>query len=186
MAIREFSPEGTPRAKIAFVGGLPQAEYLDRFTERNFKIAFDGDYPQECLDWFKNRNFECERCTLEQLRGAEYPGQLDAVIWTQDPTKLNTLPRELRTIAANLLNHDVRVYIRLATARTLVVNTLIEGAIPVANLRPEEWQTIPESRRERENSFLMPCVYIFESAWTWPEIATLVCDRPAVRLPSLN
>jgi hypothetical protein len=186
MAIREFSPDGTTRSKIAFIGDLPQAEYLDRFTDRSFKIAFDGDYPQECLDWFKKRNFQYERCTLEQLRGAEYPKQLDAVIWTQDPKKLNSLPQELRIIAANLLNHDVRVYIRLATARALVVNTLIDGAIPVANLLPEEWRAIPENRQERENSFSMPCVYICESAWSWPEIAALVCDRPAGPPPKSN
>ena len=156
MAIREFSPEGTPRAKIAFV----------------------GDYPEEDLDWFTKRNFKCDHWTPEELRLAD-PTLLDAVIWTQDPKKLNTLPQELRTIAANLLNHDVRVYIRLATARSLVVNTLLEGAIPVANLRPDEWQTTPESRRERENSFLSPYVYIVESGLKWPEIATLVCDRPA-------
>jgi hypothetical protein len=165
MAIREFSPEVPPRAKIAFVGGLPQAEDLD---------------------WFKKRNFECEPCTPEELRRTEYALQLDAVIWPQDPKKLNTLPQELRTIAANLLDHDVRVYIRLAAARSLVVNTLIEGAIPVANLRREEWETIQESRRERENSFLSPSVYIFESAPLWPDIATLVCDRPAGPSPKFE
>jgi len=165
MAIREFSPEGTLRAKIAFVGDLPQAQDLDGF---------------------KKRNFECEPCTPEQLRRAEYALQLDAVIWTQDPKKLNTLPQELRTIAPNLLNHDVRVYIRLAAARSLVVNTLMEAAVPVANLRPDEWQTIPESRRERVNSFLAPYVYIFESASLWPDIATVVCDRPADPSPKFQ
>jgi hypothetical protein len=165
MAIREFSPEGPPRAKIAFVGGLPQAQDLD---------------------WFKKRNFECASCTPEELRRAEYALQLDAVIWPQDPQKLNTLPQELRTIAPNLLDHDVRVYIRLAAARSLVVNTLIEGAIPVANLRREEWETIRESHRERENSFLLPSVYIFESASLWPDIATLVSDRPAGPSPKFE
>jgi hypothetical protein len=165
MAIREFSPEGTPRAKIAFVGDLPEADYLDRFKERNFR-------------W--------EPCTPEELRRTGYVAQLDAVIWTQDPKKLNTLPQELRTIAPYLLNYDVRVYIRLASARSLVVNTLVEDAIPVANLLREEWETIPESRRERENSFLMPCVYIFESASLWPDIAALVCDRPAGPSPKLD
>ena len=165
MAIREFSPEGAPRAKIAFVGGLPQAEYLTRFRERNF--------------W-------CEACTPRKLRGSAYAAQLDAVIWTQDPKKLNTLPRELRAIAANLLNHDVRVYIRLTTdenrtdtPRRLVVNALLEAAIPVAKLLRSEWETTPENRRERENSFLSPCIYIFEPASSWMDIAALVCDHPA-------
>jgi Ternary complex associated domain 9 len=165
MAIREFSPEGTPRARIAFVGGLPEAEDLG---------------------WFTKRNFECRPCTPEELRDAEFAAQLDAVIWTQDSKKLNTLPQELRVIAANLLDHDVRVYIRLAAARSMVVNTLIEAAIPVANLRREEWETIPEGRRERENSFLSPSVYIFESASLWPDIATVVCDRPADPSPKFE
>jgi hypothetical protein len=158
MAIREFSPDGTPRAKIAFVGGLPQAKELD---------------------WFKKRNFECEPCTPEDLCRAEYAVQLDAVIWSQDPKKLNKLPRELSVVAARLLNHDVRVYIRLAGARDLVVNTLLKDSIPVANLTREQWESTPIDRRDREDGFLMPCVYIFESASSWPDIATMVCDRPA-------
>jgi hypothetical protein len=165
MAIREFSSEGAPRAKIAFVGGLPEVEHLA---------------------WFKMRNFACVVCTPDDLRRAEYALELDAVIWSQDPKKLNTLPQELRATAPNLLDHDVRVYIRLAAARNLLVNTLIESAIPVANLRPEEWQTIPESRREIENSFLLPSIYIFESASLWPDIATVVCDRPAGPSPKLD
>jgi hypothetical protein len=116
MAILEFSPEDVPRAKIAFV----------------------GEYPGEYLDWFRKRNFQCESCAPEELRRAGYAAQLDAVIWTQDPKKLNTLPQELLAVATYLLDHDVRVYIRLASARSLVVNTLIEAAIPVAKLRPEE------------------------------------------------
>jgi hypothetical protein len=165
MAIREFSPEGTPRAKIAFIGGLPEPQYLGRFEERNFF---------------------CEVCTPEQLRSEGYATKLDAVIWTQDPAKLNALPRELGTTVPNLLDHDVRVYVRLATdekltdtPRKLVVNALLEGGIPVAKLLPAEWQGIPEIRQERENSFLMPCVYIVEPASSWTDIATLVCDRPA-------
>lgn len=165
MAIREFSSEGAPRAKIAFVGSLPEAEDLERFKERNFL---------------------CESCTPEELRRAGYAAQLDAVIWTQDPLKLNTLPRELGATVPNLLDHDVRVYVRLATdqkltetPRKLVVNALLESRIPVANLLPEEYKTIPENRSERMNSFMMPCVYIFDSAEEWRSIAPLVCDRPA-------
>ncbi|MFZ3246783.1 MAG: hypothetical protein WA185_17045, partial [Candidatus Acidiferrales bacterium] len=112
MAMREFSSEGAARAKIAFVGSLPEAEDLERFKERNFL---------------------CESCTPEELRRPGYAAQLDAVIWTQDPVKLNTLPRELGTTVPNLLDHDVRVYVRLATdqklsetPRKLVVNALLE------------------------------------------------------------
>lgn len=165
MAIREFSPESTPRAKLAFVGGLPDAD---------------------ALEWFKKRNFECRPYTLDELRTPESAAQLDAVIWTQDPKKLNTLPQELRRIAASLLDRDVRIYVRLAAARSLVVNSLIDGAIPVANLSREEWETIPAARRERENSFLLPSVYIFESASLWPDIATVVCDRPANPSPKFE
>ena len=171
MTIREFSPEGTPRAKIAFVGGLPKPEDVD---------------------WFGKRQFACESCTPEDLRRTEYAIQLEAVIWTQNPEKLNTAPREMGTTVPQLLDHDVRVYIRLATdenltetPRKLVVNSLLESKIPVANLRPEERHTILESP-ERENNFLMPCVYIFESAFSWPDIATVVCDRPADPSPSFE
>jgi hypothetical protein len=169
MAIREFSPEGTPRAKIAFVGEVPSKETLDRF---------------------RARSFQCDPSTPDNLRDPAYAAQLDAVIWTQDPDKPNTLPRQLGSIVPFLLDYDVRVYIRLATHKTntdtprkLVVNALLESKIPVANLRPNEWQSIPNSERERERSFLLPCVYVFDTASSWVDIAALVCDRPASSSP---
>jgi hypothetical protein len=172
VAIREFSPEGTPRGKIAFIGGFPPKEYLDRFSERNFT---------------------CETCTPENLCRSDFAAEVDAVIWTQDPDKLNTLARELGTIIPNLLDCDVQVYIRLATderqsdtPRKLVVNALLESRIPVANLRPSEWQATAETWGERQNSFLSPCVYIVEPASSWADIAALVCDRPAGPSPNLG
>ena len=163
MAICEFSSEGSPRQKIGLVGGMP--EDLQRFREREFL---------------------CESLTPEYLRGSEGIAQLDAVIWTQDPRKPSALLRELATTVPRLLDHDVRVYLRIVkdekmgdTPRKLVANSLLEIGMPVANLLPEEWRSIPEARRERQNSFLSPCVYIFDAASTWIDIATLVCDRTA-------
>ena len=134
MAISEFWPEVTPRAKIAFVGEVPSAEHLDSF-QRNF--TWEPSNPND-------------QVTLDKLRDTDYIAKLDAVIWTQDPKNLKTLPRELIEIGPRLLDHDVRVYIRLATddqktamPRQLVINPLRKGLLPTANLRPAEWQTIP-------------------------------------------
>ena len=165
MAIREFSPEGARRAKIAFVGDMPEGEDLQRFRERKFL---------------------CESLSLEHIRQSKHATELDAVIWTQSADKPNSLPREIVEVVPWLLDHDVRVYIRVAsnetlrdTPRQLVVNALLQGAMPVTNLRQDEWLAIPESRRERNNSFLSPSVYIFDTASTWVDIASLVCDQPA-------
>ncbi|MCP3368647.1 hypothetical protein [Bradyrhizobium cajani] len=169
MAIREFSPEGRPRAKIAFVGEVPSKEDLDKF---------------------RDRSFQCEPSTPAKLGDPAYAAQLDAVIWTQDGNKINALPRQLGSFVPCLLDYDVRVYIRLAAdkhqtdaPRKLVVNALLESKIPVANLRSDEWQTIPKSDRERERGFLLPCVYLFDTASSWVDIAALVCDRPASSSP---
>jgi hypothetical protein len=169
VGIREFSAEGVPRAKIAFVGHMPE------------------DHDLRC---FRERNYYCEELTPEALFKSGVAAQLDAVIWTQDSTKLNSLPRRLSEITPGLLDLDVRLYVRVATTETpsetprrLIVNALLEGKLPVANLRPGEWQDIPEKQRERENGFLLPCVYVFDTASTWGEVASLVCDRPAGSLP---
>ena len=169
MAIREFSPEGRPRAKIAFVGEVPSAAELDRFRERGF---------------------QCEASTPDKLADPTYAAQLDALIWTQDGNKPSSLPRQLGSVVPCLLDYDVRVYIRLGadrgqtdTPRKLVVNALLESKIPVANLRPVEWQSIPKNHREREHGFLLPCVYLFDTASSWVDIAALVCDRPASSSP---
>lgn len=166
MAIREFSPEGSPRQKIGLVGDMPQEEELKK----------------RC----REREFLCEPLTPEYLRGSEGIAQLDAVIWTQDSRKPSALLRELNITVPRLLDHDVRVYLRVVTdeklgdtPRKLAVNSLVEIGMPVANLLPEEWRAIPEDRRERQNSFLSPCVYVFDAASTWIDIATLVCDRTA-------
>ncbi len=175
MAIREFSPEGTQgtrRAKIAFLGYMPAAEDLRQFELRRFK---------------------CEEWTLEQLRQSEKLAELDALIWTQRSDKPNELPRQLRSVVPSLLDHDVRVYIRLAegkdgtdTARRLVVNALGEGRIPPANLYPEEWRGLPVDLQERQGGNLMPNVFIFEANDAWPGIATIVCDHPAGPVPKFK
>src|SRR5579862_5440581 len=171
MAIREFSPEGTPRAKIAFVGEVPSDADLRRFVER--KVTWEpaaGNKP----------------VTMDDLRDPDYIAKLDAVIWTQDRNNLKTLPKDLLDVGPLLLDHDVRIYVRLATddqqtalPRQVIINQLRKGLLPAAGLRPEEWQTVPENLRERENAFLLPCVYIIDTAMTWGDIAALVCDRPA-------
>ncbi|MET3910192.1 hypothetical protein ABID59_004549 [Bradyrhizobium sp. S3.3.6] len=172
MAIHEFSPEGRPRAKIAFVGEVPSAADLDRFRERGF---------------------QCEPSAPDMLADPAYAAQLDAVIWTQDGNKPNSLPRQLGSVVPCLLDYDARVYIRLATdkaqtdtPRKLVVNALLQNKIPVANLRPDEWQSIPQNDRERERGFLLPCVYLFDTASSWIDIAALVCDRPASSSPKTS
>lgn len=178
MAIREFSPEGTPRAKIAFVGEVPSDADLGRFVDR--KIAWE---PSEANG----------PVTIDKLRDPNYIAQLDAVIWTQDPKNLKTLPQDLLDVGPRLLDHDVRIYVRLTTddqhtamPRQVIINPLRKGLLPTANLRPEEWQTVPENLRERENAFLLPCVYIIDTALSWGEIAALVCDRPAGPLPEFK
>ncbi|MET4072607.1 hypothetical protein ABID58_007436 [Bradyrhizobium sp. S3.2.6] len=178
MAIREFSPEGRPRAKIAFVGEVPASADLSRFVER--KITWE---PADAND----------PVTLDKLRDPDYIAKLDAVIWTQDPKNLKTLPRDLLEVGPRLLDHDVRVYIRLTTddqqtamPRQVIINPLRKGLLPTANLRPDEWQTVPENLRERENAFLLPCVYIIDTALSWGDIAALVCDRPAGPLPEFK
>jgi len=165
MAIREFSPEGSPRQKIGMVGEMPQGDELQRFRERQFF---------------------CESLTPEYLRESQGIAQLDAVIWTLESRKSSALFTELNATVPRLLDHDVRVYLRIVTdeklgdtPRKFVVNSLLEMGMPVANLSPEEWRAIPEARRERQSSFLSPCVHIFDVFSTWIGIATLVCDRSA-------
>ena len=171
MAIREFSPEGIPRAKIAFTGRLPTKRQLDRFRERNFSP---------------------EKSDSKQLADPEYVAQLGAVVLTQDPKRLNALPKQLGEFVPSLLDQDVRVYVRLADAtgtdgpRQLVVRALQQAQIPIANLLPQERLAIPEGQRERENSFMLPCVYILESGMAWPDVAALICDHPAGPAPKFG
>ena len=169
MPIREFSSKGVPRAKIAFFKELPSDADLDRFRERKFK---------------------CEVCTEEDLRNTGFVAQLDAVIFSQRAEKRNALRPVLRATIQMLLNNDVRVYVRIAldpyktsAMRELVIDTLIELGVPLANAQPAEWDRIPKKLRERENSYLAPYVYIFDSNENWASIAHTICDHPAGNAP---
>lgn len=163
MAIREFSPEGSPRAKIAFVGAVPDANALDLFRDRGFQV---------------------ENYTVSDLSNSDLIGELDAVIWSQNPRKLNRLARELPHVIPGLLDHDVRTYIRIAEdqnqtdlPRRLVVNSLSGNNIPTTNYYPAEWEAIASDLRERPNSFLSPSVYLIGPGEPWSTIANTVGER---------
>ena len=170
MPIREFSSTGVPRAKIAFYQELPLASDLERFKERKY---------------------ECVPCTIEDLQNPGFIALLDAVIFSQKPEKRNALKPVMSAVIPLLLNNDVRVYVRIAwdpeksiVARNLVIDTLLDLRVPLANIRREEWDRIPKELREREVSNLAPYVYIFDSTESWASVAHTVCDHPAGNAPN--
>lgn len=170
MPISEFSSKGVPRAKIAFYKELPIESDLERFKERKY---------------------ECVPCTKEDLQNPGFVALLDAVIFSQRPEKRNALEPVLRAVVPLLLNNDVRVYVRIArdpdesiVARKLVIDTLLDLRVPLANIHREEWDRIPEELREREGSNLAPYVYIFDCNESWVSVAHTVCDRPAGNAPN--
>lgn len=170
MPICEFSSTGVPRAKIAFYKELPLASDLERFKERKY---------------------ECVPCTMEDLQNPGFVALLDAVIFSQNPEKRNALQPALRAAIPLLLNNDVRTYVRIAWdpdkgmgARKLVIDTLLDLRVPLANIPREEWERIPEELRERELSNLAPYVYIFDCTESWVSVAHTVCDRPAGNAPN--
>lgn len=170
MPISEFSYKGVPRAKIAFHKEPPLAADLERFTERKF---------------------ECVTCTDEDLQNPGFVALLDAVIFSQNPEKRNALQPVLCAVIPLLLNNDVRTYVRIARdpdegegSRKLVIDTLLDLCVPLANVRREEWERIPKKYREREGSNLAPYVYIFDCNESWVSVAHTVCDRPAGNAPN--
>lgn len=165
MAIREFAFTGVARARIAFFKTLPGEGDLMRFRERRFV---------------------CGACTEADLLDADYVSRLDAIIFSQDPYEQSALTAVWRDTLPALLNHGVRVYVRIApdfdqntTARKLVIEALVPLRVPLANITPAEREQIPPELREREHSALAPYVYIFDSGVDWVTIAHLVCDHPA-------
>lgn len=170
MPISEFSSKSVPRAKIAFYKESPLASDLERFKERKY---------------------ECIVCTKEELENPKFIALLDAVIFSQKPEKRNALNHVLHSVIPLLLNNDVRVYVRIApdpdksiTSRKLIIDSLLNMRVPLANIRQEEWDRMPKELRERENSNLAPYVYIFDSTESWVSIAHIICDRPAGNAPN--
>lgn len=169
MPIREFTPKGIPRLKIAFLDTLP---------------------PQSALDRFDERRFQCVECTAGDLQKPEYIEQLDAVVFSQKAEKLGGLRNVLESNVHALLNNDVRIYIRIAedrygtgTSRSYLVDQLLNLKAPLGNPLPEERELIPVALREREDGQLAPYVYLFDSGVDWVTIAHLICDHPAGTSP---
>lgn len=169
MAIREFSPEGVTRSKIAFFNELPEKSAEARFRERGFV---------------------CVKCTESELTDPSFVSLLDAVVFSQRPEKRMGLNEVLERVPL-LLNNDVRVYVRIATdpdrtsaARDKVVDTLLRLQLPMANITLKEWERIPDARRERQNAFLAPYVYLFDPSTEWSTITHVICDRPAGDTPN--
>lgn len=164
--IRKFSDKGQSRARIAFLNGIPpEISGSNHFTERKF----------ECVPW--------QEADLDNI---EFIAQLSAVIISQQSDKRNALGNIFESLVPRLLDYDVRVYVRIArdldgtaTARRLVVDSLIALGLPVVNLQQEEQARFPVTLKEREGSFPAPYVYIFDSGVEWPEVANVVCGHPA-------
>ncbi len=176
MAIREFEANGVHRAKIGFFDArLTTSDDLSRFKERKF----------ECVD-----------CTEHELRDPEFVASLDAVIFSQNPQRRQALVDVLSATVALLLNNDVRVYIRIAPearpyspeagpySRKVIVDSLLQLNVPLANLREDERQQVPKMFREREGAMLAPSIYLFDSGVGWTDIANIVCDHPAGKAPN--
>ena len=139
---------------------------------------------------FTERGFECKPCTEMDLQNPTFIAALDAVIFSQKADQRNALSSVLSTLVPTLLKYDVRVYVRIASdpndspiARKLIIDALVPLKVPLANLHREEWARIPNSLKEREDSFLAPYVYIFDSSVNWITVAHNVCDHPAGNSP---
>lgn len=172
MAIDILPPDDLPRAKVGFVGEMPSRP---------------GRYQ------FAIREFQCEQISPAKLLNSRTLADLDAVIWTQDPLRPKELPGQIPEVIPTLLDHDVRVYIRLANdpgktaiPRRQVVNALQRNRIPTDNFRPDEWEALPDDQQERRFNRLAPSVNIVDTAMRWPRIATLVCNHPAGPRPNLD
>lgn len=169
MAIREFSPDGVPRLKIAFLNEMPEGSVEARFKERGFV---------------------CVKCTESELTDPGFVSFLDAVVFFQRPEKRTGLNKVLEMVPL-LLNNDVRVYIRIApdpdktsAARDKIVDALLRLQLPMANVTNKEWGLIPDAKREREKSFLAPYVYLIDASADWSKITHVICDRPAGDTPN--
>lgn len=170
MPIREFSPRGVPRAKIAFFETLPAKADLKRFEERRF---------------------DCVPCTASELGDPSFVGLLDAVIFSQKSERRRGLGEVLRTTIPQLLNNGLCVYVRIVAdpagtpyARSFIVDTLLQAHVPMANLQPAEQLRVPKSVMEREGGMLAPYVYLVDSATDWVDLAHTVCDHPAGNAPN--
>jgi uncharacterized protein associated with vWA-MoxR-VMAP ternary system len=171
MAIREFS-SGSPRRRIVCVGEMPPNSEHDVFAERGYQL----------------KPFRSELLTEPVELAA-----LDSVVFSQRAKSPTQVVLELEQYAPRLLDHDCRVYVRLATSdvlrthgRDIIVNALRRLRLPVGELTDLERAALSPEEQDRQGLPLAPFVYICDLGHTWARIAELISNNPAGKAPKLE
>lgn len=171
MAIREFS-SGSTRRRIVCVGDTPPEAEQSVFAERGYQLMpFSPPFLTESAEL----------------------AALDSVVFSQRAKSPTQVVRDLEQYVPRLLDHDCRVYVRVATSdilqqhgREIVVSALRRLRLPVGELTPEEHSAIAPEERDREGLPLAPFVYVCEQGYTWTRIAELISNNPAGKAPKVG
>jgi hypothetical protein len=171
MAIREFS-SGSTRRRIVCVGDTPADTEQSVFTDRGYQLT----------------PFSPALLTEPAELAA-----LDSVVFSQRAKSPTQVVRELEQYVPRLLDHDCRVYARVATSdvlrqhgREIVVSALRRLRLPVGELTSEERGAVLPEDQDREGLPLAPFVYICEQGYTWIRIAELISNNPAGKAPKMG
>lgn len=172
MAITELFSR--TRNRVAYFGGSPSGDDERSFTERGFL--------------FKN-------CAETDLQDSTYLSGLAAVVFTQSAEKPLHVTLRLEKYAHYLLNHDCRIFVRLAQegekdlrekAREIVINCISRFELPAAGLSPAEQAMMGDWMIKLEGNPLNPSVHLCDIAVDWPNIANLVAENPPGKAPNFD
>jgi hypothetical protein len=171
MAIADFGSR-RGRKSIAYVGAEPPQSFAQA-------VALLG-YQVRPLD-------------EHAIKRSEQLADIDSVIISQRAERAYAIRGDLARIARQLLDHDCRLYVRIARveqlgrgARAIVVDALRDLKLPAGPLQPVEAAQMDPHSRDREGLPFAPFIYVCDSGVPWEQIAQWIADNPAGRAPSLN
>lgn len=134
---------------------------------------------------FANRNYSLTNSHAEP--GLLQPRDLlavDAVVLSQDPKKPLAVTHILPSASQTILNCGCTVVVRLAAGlgamgRSVVVQTIVDSGLPAAGMFAEERNLDGVGGTDLPGVVMAPCVYIWDQAVGWEQIATLIAENSA-------
>lgn len=170
MAISLFSGSGSVRKRILYFGEAPSEEDRKSFIDLDFLIEVGSD---------------------DSVSRPELLSSVDSVIISQNVKKHRAVAQDIIKFSNTLLDHDCRVYIRVATnenlnqaAREFVIKTTLENNLPVAGLTQSEKSKFGPTSKQQEGNPHAPYIYICDTSVGWKGIAKLIGYNRASHGPS--
>lgn len=156
------------------------------------RIGFLQLPAQGVMQLFEEFGLQCVHVDLTNLPSAPDLGTLDCVVVDQQTATMEPIKEVLAQVAAALLPHDCRIYVRPAMSRApmgrnYVVSVIDELRLPPSGLSEEEKKRLGDwFKGGLDLPPLAPFVHVLGNPDDWKALCGLILRHPAGPAPDLD